>query len=531
MKKAITILVLTTVLNIQAQLRLVKDLNTTTASSSSNPLSLYNVNGMLLFTANNSDTSTNRYMYYSFGTLEGTNFLLNDGQAIRNQNTTMYYRENGDSAVYFDGIDPNTSHISLMTASNFLDVYTLMDIFSKTANANSRFGPSAQLTNAMVFSPLAGQDVEPLVYSSGFSGMLKDIYMGNVVSSAPASFTVLGSKIYFSAFHPSSARELWSTDGTTANTALYLDIFPTPTSSSSNPDQFNVIGNTLYLVATNASSGRELRSVNGVNNSVVLVKDINPSGDSNPSNMKRIGATLYFSANDGINGAELWKSDGTNAGTVLVKNLNTTAGVGSNPSDFTPVGSLIYFLADNTGGGKQLWKTDGTTAGTTLVTTVSTAQETLSDLIAYNGKLYYVKTSNVATKSLWVSNGTAGGTTQLLSGEINNSGLVVMNDELYFGYKGTTGGFELHAYKDPALANFSFEASAGFVLVPNPAQDYFELTRNNLVKTVSVFNLQGQLVVTYDQQTKYDISVLARGNYLVKVVTSSGSSYLKLIKQ
>jgi hypothetical protein len=67
-----------------------------------------------------------------------------------------------------------------------------------------------------------------------------------------------------------------------------------------------------------------------------------------------------------------------------------------------------------------------------------------------------------------------------------------------------------------------------FVLYPNPANEQITLKADNgLVQGMSVYNLQGQLVVKTDQQTT-DVSHLKTGVYLVKPADSEQT--IRLIK-
>lgn len=61
-------------------------------------------------------------------------------------------------------------------------------------------------------------------------------------------------------------------------------------------------------------------------------------------------------------------------------------------------------------------------------------------------------------------------------------------------------------------------------IYPNPAQDYFEYTNLNAMSIVSVdvFDASGSLVKQYnDKQTRFDVSKLKKGFYIVKAKTSS----------
>jgi ELWxxDGT repeat protein len=80
---------------------------------------------------------------------------------------------------------------------------------------------------------------------------------------------------------------------------------------------------------------------------------------------------LPLNANGRLLGAdtELWKSDGTAAGTVPLKQINGSGQ--SIPASLTLSGSEVFFFANDGVRGRELWKTDGTAPGTTLVNDIN----------------------------------------------------------------------------------------------------------------------------------------------------------------
>mgnify|MGYP000173903806 CR=1 FL=1 len=70
-------------------------------------------------------------------------------------------------------------------------------------------------------------------------------------------------------------------------------------------------------------------------------------------------------------------------------------------------------------------------------------------------------------------------------------------------------------------------------LYPNPVKNQFTIsTENKIIKSVKVFNLQGQLVKSFKNNSAiYNIDDLTNGIYLVKVSTSNGNDLIKIIKE
>ncbi len=219
--------------------------------------------------------------------------------------------------------------------------------------------------------------------------MVADIYVGG--SGSPSNLTVFndgvhGNKLYFTATNATYGRELWSTDGTSANTVMVKDILPGTghgLSLTGSSAQLTVVDNgvagsaRLYFVAiydgtgfnqhgyevwSTASSGLvDDVATTTVDESMTtaLVRDVNtnvaPPGTTTPTNLIAFNHKLYFTETDGTgtgqHGLELWSTDGTFAGTTLVQDIYAGT-FSSNPSNLTVFNGKLYFTA-----------TDGTAAG------------------------------------------------------------------------------------------------------------------------------------------------------------------------
>ena len=136
----------------------------------------------------------------------------------------------------------------------------------------------------------------------------------------------------------------------------------------SEPAGFTLVDSRLFFTADDGIHGRELwMSDDGA--APVMVADVNPSGASNPSGLFATNTgILYFAATDGASGAELWRSDGTDTGTYRVADINVGPS-SSSPKGFVTYAGFTYFNATTYGSGStgsELWRTDGTAAGTTL---------------------------------------------------------------------------------------------------------------------------------------------------------------------
>jgi trimeric autotransporter adhesin len=531
MKKLLLFTAMLIAFGVNAQLRLVKDLRS--GSPDSTPTSFFVYDGKLFFSAT---INSGRFVYSTDGTDAGTVFVrfgdaLTGTPAVNTFGTTLFYEYNNN--LYFDARINSTANIQIVKLSGASNaVSSIFDLTAFTGTQLSRFTETAGLNNKLLFNPLVGTSLDPIVLdlqNSANSGLLHPIYS----FANPSEFTVIGTNCFFTATSQANGRELWKTDGTSTGTSLSVDVYAG--AGTGDVKSLNVLNNQLTFVAKHANFGIELFRTNG-SGSLTLLKDINSGlGDSSPSFATVIGGLLYFSADDGTTGRELYTSGGTTLTTNLLKDINPSGD--SNPSKFTKIGSTVYFIANDGTNGVELWKTDGTAVGTTLVKNInSTGSSSPNYLTEYNGKLYFTANNGVNGNELWTSDGTDIGTTLVVDvfpGGTSSgiSGLTVFSNELFFSATVTSLiGQELYAYKDPTLATADFQLSQNTItLFPNPSKSYFELSGDATIKKVEIYSMLGQVVKTFEAQNQYAISDLAKGNYIVKINTTEGESSKALI--
>jgi ELWxxDGT repeat protein len=207
--------------------------------------------------------------------------------------------------------------------------------------------------------------------------LVQDINPGTA-NSSPVSLYADGSTAYFSACDNVVGCELYKSDGTAAGTALVKDIYPGTTTgiglNGSGPRDFVLVGTTLFFHANESVHGVELWTTDGTTAGTALVKDINVGGGSSsnvgpgtvrdPEASLSIGTALLFGACDTnpLSDCQLWKSDGSAAGTVA---LTTT--LNGLPRCLTAFKGSTLFVGHDATHGYELWKTDGTAPGTALV--------------------------------------------------------------------------------------------------------------------------------------------------------------------
>ncbi len=261
--------------------------------------------------------------------------------------STPYYLTNANGVLFFsaNNTDAIGRELWRYDATNGIQlVRNIADLSFESANPQQLKAVGDKLYFSAV-GPSDNYFGRELYVSDGTSNgtvMVADINPG-VADSSPSYLADVNGELWFSATTAAAGRELWRSDGTSPGTELVYDY--TPGSSGSNPtsivyqtagafvhfDTYNYIvyfpdsgpveyrGNNLYpgseLVAgdgylyfSRANSGfnYELWQINTTTRAVTLLQEINPSSGSYPSALTYLGGQLYFTANDGTNGTEPW---------------------------------------------------------------------------------------------------------------------------------------------------------------------------------------------------------------------------------
>jgi len=101
-----------------------------------------------------------------------------------------------------------------------------------------------------------------------------------------------------------------------------------------------------------------------------------------------------------------------------------------------------------------------------------------------------------------------------------------------FGYNGAQGLYSISAF-DASLENNSFD-TANFSYYPNPVKNTLNLSYNQEISNVEIFNLLGQKVSSNAinaNDAQIDMSNLSKGAYMLKVTSNNQVKTIKVIKE
>ncbi|MBW2457361.1 MAG: hypothetical protein JRI68_22830 [Deltaproteobacteria bacterium] len=260
------------------------------------------------------------------------------------------------------------------------------------------------------------------------TGLLADINQGGN-SSNPMSFHAHGGWLYFAArATQTEGMELWRSNGLQGGTSLVKDIDPAP-GVGSNPSELTSFANRVFF---SASEGYEIElwSTDGTSQQTTMFMDIITNESSAPRHLTVVGSDLYFIAYSGGNGGEdLWVTDGVTPPTQPLAVINAPGATVDRPDHFTAFGNKLFFFADDeTGGGYEPWLADANSAarladinpnGDSLVTFDLQLMVT-QHVRPLGDKLTFYATDGAHGYELWITDGTQAGTTMVM--DINPTG-------------------------------------------------------------------------------------------------------------
>jgi len=436
---------------------LFKDINQ--ASTGSNPSNFAALNGQVFFAADDGDGTG---LWRSDGTAAGT--VLVSRTPVDRIVTTQ-------STVYF------TAGCSLCRTNGADAPTCLPEEFC------ADFTVSGSVGDALFFGAFDPSSGQPALWWADNSGVQR---LATFPSWYLFGFTSVNGRLFFFASDEFGGIELWSSDGTAADTTRVKRLTTNPgdaalvntgdklfllvESSDASVDGVWISdgteGGTVRVAAGSPlpsngavsiagtiffSAGEEgdveLWKSDGTASGTLRVKDIEPGPlGSFPQYLTVVAERLYFIAWDADTGYELWTSDGTEAGTVRVQDIDPGP-ASSFPFLLTAVDGVLFFSAEDGRGGRELWRSDGTPSGTRLVKAVAVATG-YNNILAVDGTLFFAGHDARDGFELWTSDGTAAGTAQVADinqqpGSAQPSDLTAVGGRLFFSADDGVSGAEL----------------------------------------------------------------------------------------
>jgi len=260
--------------------------------------------------------------------------------------------------------------------------------------------------------------------------------------------TAVGDRLFFATADGATGIEPWVTDGTAAETFQLADVFPGEIGSLSPfvPQRFAETAGEIAFFAMHPDDDFALWSTDLTSAGTALVADLDqqisgvPTALLHGSNLSAgsLGGRLIFGADDSLVGIEPWITDGTEAGTSLLADLEPGETSPGNPLSSNPVAIL-----EDSGAavivGSRLWATDGTAAGTVELSEDGGEVHLLTRQSIIPGGVPEVF---LAGGTLSVTDGTPGGTLELET-EVGYDRPVASRNAIFLSRTEASSGEEL----------------------------------------------------------------------------------------
>ena len=537
----------------------IKDINPGAGNSFDNSFtSFFSNNGILYFNANDGTNGTE--LWKTDGSSAGTVMIknINTGSASSDAANFTALGTN----VIFSATDAAHGTELWKTDGTTSGTVLIQDIVS---GANSSSPQEFVLfQNKIFFLTLSILPLpqETLYSTDGTSvTLIKSFGTGDL--ALLFNSVIINNKLFFSASSGVKGLELWSSDGTTAGTKLFDDIYPGAGNSSAPiilPDYFtnetggnshtNLFNGKIFFIANDGTHGEELWITDGTLAGTNIVKDINPGIDSALSE-RNISSPwfytttdFYFSANDGTHGEELYKTDGTSGGTSLVEDLNPGS-AGSDPFMFMFVNSHIYLTADDGDGFTNLFIIDANlTLPVSLLSFTASLNNNVVDLnwatsTEINTKTYTIQRSYNGIQFQNVGNvNAAGNSSKKIDYHFADANALQTSANKIFYRLQITDNDGKITYSNIALINILSDGNL-LVIYPNPVKDQLFFITHKAVNaaTMRISNVNGKVVyvqqfenIQTDAKNKINVAALGKGVYYLEFISGNNKQTVRFIK-
>lgn len=327
-----------------------------------------------------------------------------------------------------------------------------------------------------------------------------------------------------------SGDELYKTEGSLANTSIFLDINQISGSSyfnlHSRVNNLYTDGNKMFFTAIDGVTGEELYISDGTVSGTSSIGDILPGNTERgevPNYYSFNGKVLfnyadsYFDEPNDVRYSQLWSSDGTVGGTQVLKQFNSVY------TSFDPqieYNGELFFKSRSHIDGREIWKTDGTANGTVRLKNINQGSghdiSALSPIVELNGLLYFIANDG-DQNALWQSDGTEAGTipVSIPSGAsvstILPDELVVFGEKLIFGANINNSGDEVWSFQpDVETAIFDATNNISSAIFPNPFSNQTTFKLNEPLQfnfDLKLFDVLGKEVDQYLNQSSTTVQI------------------------
>jgi ELWxxDGT repeat protein len=304
--------------------------------TSSNGSAFANLNGTLYFGAY--DTANSHYaLWKSDGTKTGTKVVADIDANYGLTNLTVV-----GSNLFWQNYD-STNNTYALWEYNGTKAKLVQDISPNGLTNLTAVG------STVFFQAYNGKTSQYDLYAS--DGTTTTNLTGSGTGNQFVGFISFNSKLFFGEYVSPGGWELFSSDGTVANTGDFKNSAGLPVYISSAPS-FAIVGSSLYYVRSDTTLGvtdgtaAGTTGVQSGGNNITLAKNL--------AYLTSVNGLLAFEAYDSVHGYELWQSDGTATGTQIAADI--VPGTNSSyPAYLTAAGSKLFFQAYDPTHGYEPW--------------------------------------------------------------------------------------------------------------------------------------------------------------------------------
>jgi ELWxxDGT repeat protein len=220
-----------------------------------------------------------------------------------------------NNKIYFSGDNGTDGRELWISDGSNSGTFQLINISTNAGSAPSNF---TICNGKLYFSANDGVNGEELWETDGtMAGTIMVDNQNGAGDFNPGELVCLNNMLIFEGIDANGDEHLYKL---ASGTISLVDSIDGNTGSGKNLQNLFVWGNNIYFAGDNGTDGREIWLSNGT--TANQLSNINASGESVPSDFTVCGGKLYFSADDGINGRELWVINTAGGLPVMVNNQN-----------------------------------------------------------------------------------------------------------------------------------------------------------------------------------------------------------------